>query len=111
MQRNLLILDQTITALGVVRNRIGTAAVFAVQRYLSNVFRQKRLKTLDARAKFVSEQFKSDDDHPFLWREYSVGNIANHPETGGYQTVCVCPSCRLSHCLTIFIDASRRIPM
>lgn len=80
-------LGQTVTSLAIVRNRIGTAAVFAVQRHLTNVFRQKRLQTLDARAKFVSNQFRSDDDHPFIWRQYVVGNIENHPEIGGYQTV------------------------
>lgn len=64
-------------------------AVFSVQRYLANMFRQKRLQTLDARAKFVSEQFKSDDDHPFIWRQYVVGDIPNRPGTGGYQTVSV----------------------
>lgn len=82
-----------MSALGVVRNRIGTAAVFAVQRHLANIFRQKRLHTLDDRAKLVSEQFKSDDDHPFIWRQYVVGDIANHPEIGGYQTVFI----RVSH--------------
>ena len=80
-------MNQTLTALGVVRNRIGTAAIFAVQRHLSNIFHKKQLRTLNARARFVSEQFKSDDDHPIIWRQFEVGNIANHPETGGYQTV------------------------
>jgi hypothetical protein len=61
--------------------------VFAVHRHLANVFRQKRLQTLEARAKFVSSKFKSDDDHPFIWHQYVVGDIPNHPETGGYQTV------------------------
>jgi hypothetical protein len=91
------VFDQTVTSLAIVRNRIGTAAVFAVQQHLANVFRQKRLQTLDARAKFVSEQFKSDDDHPFIWRQYVVGDIENHPEIGGYQTVC-----KLSGCLRHF---------
>lgn len=103
-------LDQTVTSLAVVRNRIGTAAVFAVQHHLANVFRQKRLQTLDTRAKFVSEQFKSDDDHPFIWRQYVVGDIENHPEIGGYQTVC-----GLFHCpgyfLTVSVDPPWRFPV
>ena len=92
--------NQTVTSLGVVRNRIRAMAVQAVHQYLTTVFRQKWLKTLSARAKHILEQFKSDDDHPFIWCEYVVGDIANHPETGGYQTVCAslpcwCPSCFL----------------
>lgn len=83
----LKISTQTVTSLGVVRNRIGTAALFAVQRHLVNVFRQKRLQTLDARAMLVSQKFRSDDDHPFIWHQYVVGDIPNHPGTGGYQTV------------------------
>lgn len=97
--------NQTVTSVGVVRNRIGTAAVFAVQRHLANMFRQKRLQTTDARAKFVSEQFKSDDDHPFIWRQYVVGDIENHPEIGGYQTVRRL-SRHLHHFLTVFVDTS-----
>ena len=74
-----------------VHNRIGTAALYAVQHYLASVFRQKQLKTLDARAKLVSSQFKSEDDHPFIWRQYTVSELPNHPETGGYQTVSTRP--------------------
>ena len=74
--------------LGVVCNHIGTAAAFAVQRHLTNVFHQKQLQTIDARAKFVAEKFKSDDDHLIIWRQYVVGDIANHPEIRGYKTVC-----------------------
>ena len=85
-----LILPQTITSVSVVRNRIGTAAVFAVQRHLSNMFRRKQLQTLDARADFVSQKFKSNDDHPFIWNHYVVGDIPNHPGVGGYQTVSAC---------------------
>jgi len=99
-------LYQTLGALAAVRNRIGTSAVFAVQRHLGNVFRQKRLKKIKARAEFVSTQFKSDDDHPFIWREYVVGNIENHPEVGGYQTVCRLLIIPLRHFLTTFADAS-----
>jgi hypothetical protein len=79
---------QTVTALAVIRNCIWTAAVKAVQCYLLNVFRQKQLKMLDARAKFISEQFKSKDDHPFIWCQYVVGNIKAHAKVGGYETVC-----------------------
>ena len=81
--------------------------MFVVQHYLASTFHQKQLQTLDARVKFVSEQFKSDDDHPFMWREYSVGDITNHLEIGGYQTVRVYQLHRLSYHLTIFIDTSR----
>ena len=94
-------LNQTVTSLGVVRNRIGAMAVQAVHQYLTTVFRQKRLKTLSARAKHVSEQFKSNDDHPFIWRQYVVGDIANHPETGGYQTVCAGLPCWRPSCFLI----------
>lgn len=76
-----------VTSLGVVHNHIGTAAVFVVQSYLANMFQQKRLQTLDARAEFISKKFKSNDDHPFIWCQYMVGDIANHPGIGGYQTV------------------------
>ena len=100
---------QTTTSLGVARNRIGTAAVLAVKRHLAIVFRQKRLHTLDARAQFVSGKFKSDDDHPFIWNQYTVGDIPNHPETGGYQTVCA--RCRQpAYCLTVFADPPWRLP-
>ena len=78
---------QTITSLGVARNRIGTTAALAVQCHLTSIFRQRQLSTLDARAQFVSKKFKSDDDHPFIWNQYVVGDIPNHPETGGYKTV------------------------
>ncbi|KAF9791047.1 hypothetical protein BJ322DRAFT_1104702 [Thelephora terrestris] len=86
LRTNDAVFHPTITSIGVIRNRIGTAAVFAVQRHLANVFRQKRLQTIVARAKFVADQFKSDDDHPIIWRQYVVGDIANHHEIGGYKT-------------------------
>ena len=58
-----------------------------VKVYLKAVFKKKQLKSLEARAKFISDQFKSNDDHPIIWHEYRVSDIPNHPETGGYQTV------------------------
>ena len=82
-------LSQTITSIGVVRNRIGTSALSAAQHYLTALFRQKQLKTLDARAKLVSSQFKSDDDHLLIWRQYTVSNIPNHSEIGGCQVVSI----------------------
>ena len=90
-----------VTSLGVVHNHIGTAAVFVVQSYLANMFQQKRLQTLDARAEFISKKFKSNDDHPFIWCQYMVGDIANHPETGGYQTVCAGLPCWRPSCFLI----------
>ena len=69
------------------------------------MFRKKRLLTLDSRVKFVSEKFKSDDEHPFLWNHYVVGDIPNHHETRGYQTV----SNRLLYCCSFlmhFLDRS-----
>lgn len=105
-------LNQTVTAVGVARNRIGTAALFAVQRHLANIFRQKRLQTLNARAKFVSEQFRSDDDHPFIWYQYTVSDIPNHPETGGYRIVRVKVLAILRLRLSDrFIDPSWRLPV
>jgi len=55
------------------------------------VFRKKRLNTIEARAEYITQLFKSDDDHPIIWREYTEGNIQNHPEVGGYKTVCRSP--------------------
>jgi hypothetical protein len=100
---------QTISSLGVLRNRIGTAAVHAVHRHLGDVFRQKRLETVNARAKFVSGKFKSDDDHPFIWNQYVVGDIPNHPETGGYQTVSAWLLC-FTLFSDILIDSPRCLP-
>ena len=77
-----------MSALGVLRNHIASAAIPAVSQHLGNVFRKKKLDTVEARAKYVDELFKPKDDHPILWREYSEGNIQNHPEIGGYKTVC-----------------------
>lgn len=78
---------KTVTSLGVLRNHIAADAVTAVQRHLPNVFRKKRLQTLEARARYIAGLFRSDDDHPFIWREYVEGDIQNHPEVGGYKTV------------------------
>ena len=33
-------------------------------------------------------QLFQSDDHPIIWRTYVEGNIQNHPEVGGYKTVC-----------------------
>lgn len=51
------------------------------------VFRQKRLKTIEARAAYIAKLFESENDHPIIWREYVEGNIENHAEVGGYKTV------------------------
>ena len=43
---------------------------------------------INAWAKFaVSEWFKMDDNHPSIWCRYIIGDIANHPEIGGYKIV------------------------
>jgi len=55
---------------------------------LTGVFRRNRLQTIETRAKYVADLFKSDNDHPIIWREYVEGNIQNHAEVGGYKTVC-----------------------
>ena len=75
-----------ITSLGVFCNHLATVAVLAVQEYMSVVF--KRIKTVEARAKYIDKLFESEDDHPIIWREYVEGDIKNHPEVGGYKTVC-----------------------
>lgn len=76
-----------MTSLGVLRNHLAAAAVTAVHREMSHVFRSKRLRTVEARARYVVGLFRSDDDHPIIWRQYVEGNIQNHPEVGGYKTV------------------------
>ena len=55
---------------------------------MSHVFRSKRLLTVEARASHVVKLFKSDNNHPIIWREYVEGDIQNHPEVGRYKTVC-----------------------
>lgn len=82
------IVTKTMTSLGVLRNNIASAAIIAVQRHLTGVFRAKRLNNVEARAKYIAQLFKSAKDHPIIWREYVEGNIQNHPEVGGYKTVC-----------------------
>ena len=82
-----------MSALGVLRNHLASTAITAVQRYLTAVFLKKRLNTLEGRAKYITQLFKSPKDHPIIWREYVEGNIQNHPEIGGYKTV----RCSLSH--------------
>ena len=71
-----------------LHNHLAAAAIGAVHRHMSNVFRSKRLQTLDARANYIAGLFKSDNDHPMIWQEYVEGDIQNHPEVGGYKTVC-----------------------
>src|SRR5579872_968322 len=83
--------QKTISTLGVLRNHIAAKAVEAVQRHLSYIFCSKRLQTLQVRAEYVASLFRSDDDHPIIWREYVEGDIQNHPEIGGYKTVCFSP--------------------
>ncbi|KAF9644454.1 hypothetical protein BDM02DRAFT_3131744 [Thelephora ganbajun] len=77
---------KTITSLGVLHNHVATDAVTAVHRYLLSVFRKKRLLNTEARAQYITGLFRSDDDHPIIWREYVEGNIQNHPEISGYKT-------------------------
>lgn len=76
-----------MSALGVFRNHLASAAITAVQRHLPCVFRKKRLDTLEGRARYIAQLFKSALDHPIIWREYVEGDIQNHPEVGGYKTV------------------------
>jgi len=77
----------TTSALGVLRNRLATAAIAAVQTFVSDVFRKKRLDTIERRANYIAQLFPSDQDHPIIWREYVEGDIQNHPEIGGYKTI------------------------
>ena len=79
---------KTITSLGVLRNHLAAAATIAVQRYLPSIFRKKRLQTIETRAQYIAQLFKSEHDHPIIWHEYVEGDIQNHPEVGGYKTVC-----------------------
>jgi len=79
---------KTVTTLGVLRNHLASAAIPAVQRYIVGVFCKKRLDTVETRAQYIAKLFKSEDDHQILWREYVEGDIPNHPEVGGYKTVC-----------------------
>ena len=86
------IVVKTMTLLGVFRNNIASAAITAVQRHLASVFRAKRLNTIEARANYIGQLFKSAKDHPIIWREYVEGDIQNHAEIGGYKTVrCLFP--------------------
>lgn len=86
-KRNANINRKTLTSVGVLRNHLAVAAIAAVQEHAPNVFRQKRLKTVEARAAYIEKLFESEDDHPIIWREYIVGDIKNHAEVGGYKTV------------------------
>jgi len=78
--------------LGVLRNHLASAAITAIQRHLTCVFRKKRLDTIEGRAKHIAQLFKSEGDDPIIWREYVKGDIKNHPEVGGYKTVCPFPT-------------------
>ena len=91
---------QTISALGVLRNNLATAAVTAVQRHLTHVFREKRLNTIEGRARYITQLFRSEKDDPIIWRVYVEGNIQNHPEVGGYKTVSSFPVLRI-HALNL----------
>lgn len=77
-----------ITALGVLRNNLAGAAILAIHRHLPRVFRNKNLQTIEARASYIARLFSKEDDDPIIWREYTEGDIQNHPEIGGYKTVC-----------------------
>lgn len=79
---------QTITALGLLRNRIATDAITAVQHHLLGVFRAKKLKTIEARAVYIAGLFKSANDHPIIWREYVEGDIPDLTDSlDQYKTV------------------------
>ena len=80
---------QTVTAVRVMRNRFAATGIKAVQHVLTGIFRQKRLQTLKARAAYISQLFKSEDENPIIWREYIEGDIQNHPEIGGYKTITI----------------------
>lgn len=82
------VIYQTITSVAGLRNALATTAIEAVQRHLVNVFRKERLSNFQGRANYIAQLFKSDKDNPIIWREYVEGNIQNHPEVGGYKTVC-----------------------
>ena len=88
--------SKTISSLGVFRNHLASAAIAAVQRHLTSVFHKRKLDTVNARAEYVAQLFKSDKEHPIIWREYVEGNIPNHPEVSGYKTVDLFPYCPCS---------------
>ena len=76
-----------MSALGVLRNHLASTAVTTIQRHLTNVFQKKRLNSLEGRARYIAQLFKSPVDHPIIWREYAKGDIKDHPKIGGYKTV------------------------
>lgn len=78
---------KTTTALSGLRNHIATEAITAVQHHVHVVFRKNRLNSIEGRAEYIANVFKSKDDHPILWREYVEGDIRDHPERGGYKIV------------------------
>ena len=88
---NLDFMYQTITSVAGLRNALATTAIDAVERHLVNVFRKERLSNFPARANYIAQLFRSPKDDPIIWREYVEGNIQNHPEVGGYKTVCFPP--------------------
>lgn len=85
---NLDVIHQTTTSLAGLRNNLASTAIAAVQRHVVSVFRKKRLETIEGRVNYIAQLFKSKNDDPIIWREYVEGNIQNHPEVGGYKTVC-----------------------
>jgi hypothetical protein len=102
-----LSLHKTISSLGVLRNHLASAAITAVQRHLTNTFRRKRLDTIHARADYITQLFKSDGDHPIIWREYFVGDIPNHPGVGGYKTARLFFVLFPYSLLTFYVDEAR----
>ena len=79
---------KTTTSLGVLRNHIASEALGAVQKYLQAIHHKKKLQTVESRATYIDGLFNKEDDHLIIWREYVEGDIQNHPEIGGYKTVC-----------------------
>jgi hypothetical protein len=99
---------KTNTAIGFLRNQISVVAVTTIQRHLPNVFDQKKLQTIEARAEYISKLFKPGDrDHPIIWREYTETTKTGIDGRNPVSRIVV------SHflLLTIYADEARPFPI
>jgi len=80
-----------MTSLAGLQNILGSTAIEAVKRHMVTTFRKNRLVNIPGRAGYIVQLFKLKKDDPIIWREYVEGDIQNHPEVGGYKTVCFRP--------------------